>query len=144
MATLGGLRSAAQTAALLEELVAHWERHAYGLWVFRTNDDDCFVGRAGLRHVAVAGQPAVELAYALAAEFWGRGLATEMARAILTLAFDELGMPEVVGFTLPTNRASQRVLSKVGFRFERDIIHADLPHRLYRIARVADRREAQR
>jgi [ribosomal protein S5]-alanine N-acetyltransferase len=77
------------------------------------------------------------LAYALAPEFWGQGLASEIARGIRGLAVTEIGLSEVVCFTLLTNRDSQRVMQKVGFRFERDGMHADLPHVFYRL-RAAD------
>jgi [ribosomal protein S5]-alanine N-acetyltransferase len=69
------------------------------------------------------------------ASFWGSGLATEMAGAILTVAFEHLGLADVVAFTLTTNQASRRVMEKVGCQFEREIVHAGLPHVLYRIKR---------
>jgi hypothetical protein len=75
----------------------------------------------------------VELAYALMAEYWNRGLATEMAGAILSVAFERLGIEELVCFTLTTNRASQRVMEKAGFEYERDVVHAGQPHMLYRV-----------
>jgi RimJ/RimL family protein N-acetyltransferase len=81
----------------------------------------------------VGGNDEVELAYALVAEYWNRGLATEMARGILRVAFEQLHMTDVVCFTLTTNRASQRVMEKAGFEYERDVVHAGLPHVLYRI-----------
>jgi RimJ/RimL family protein N-acetyltransferase len=74
------------------------------------------------------------LAYALVTEYWGRGLATEMAKEILTGAFERLGMEKVVCFTLTTNRPSQRVMEKAGFEYERNVVHAGLPHVLYRIS----------
>jgi [ribosomal protein S5]-alanine N-acetyltransferase len=69
----------------------------------------------------------VELAYALVAEYWNRGPAPEMARAVTDLAFERLGLTNVVCFTLPTNLASRRVMEKVGFAFERNLVHAGLP-----------------
>jgi [ribosomal protein S5]-alanine N-acetyltransferase len=134
MATLGGLRSEDQTRQFLRRNLEHWDRHGDGLWVFRDNEGGRFVGRGGQRHVPVGSADKVELAYALTAKFWGRGLATEMAEAIATVRFEHLGMEEVVCFTLPTNLASRRVMEKVGFTFEREVIHANLPHVLYRIA----------
>jgi ribosomal-protein-alanine N-acetyltransferase len=109
--------------------------------MFRTKADSRVVGRGGLRHVHVGGHDAVEIAYALMADFWGRGLATEMAEAILTVAFEHLGRADIVAFTLPTNRASRRVMEKVGCTCERTIVHAGLPHVLYRIKREAFVRE---
>jgi ribosomal-protein-alanine N-acetyltransferase len=135
MATLGGLRSDDQTQQFLRENLRHWDRHGYGLWMFRVKADGRFVGRGGLRHVHVGGNDEVELAYALMASFWGSGLATEMAGAILTVAFEHLGLADVVAFTLTTNQASRRVMEKVGCQFEREIVHAGLPHVLYRIKR---------
>jgi [ribosomal protein S5]-alanine N-acetyltransferase len=132
MATLGGLRSDDETRQALRRNLDHWDRYGYGIWVFRDRRDGGFAGRGGLRHVEVGGVPEVELAYAFMSEFWGRGLATEMARAVLGRAFDQWGLEDVVCFTLPTNLASRRVMEKAGFQYERDVIHADLPHVLYR------------
>jgi [ribosomal protein S5]-alanine N-acetyltransferase len=137
MATLGGLRSDEQTQQFLRDNLRHWERHGYGFWMFRAQADGGFVGRGGLRHVHVGSHDEVELAYALMAAFWGRGLASGMAKAILTVAFEPLGMADIVAFTLATNHASRRVMEKVGCQFERDIVHAGLPHVLYRIKRAA-------
>jgi ribosomal-protein-alanine N-acetyltransferase len=133
MATLGGLRSDEETACYLRDNLDHWERHGYGIWVFRDRAEGLFVGRAGLRNTHLGGNDEVELAYALVAEYWNRGLATEMAGAILELAFERLELTDVVCFTLPTNRASRRVMEKAGFGYERDVVHAGLPHVLYRI-----------
>ena len=139
MATLGppgapdGLLSDGETHQFLRRHLDHWDRYGYGLWAFRDRVDARFVGRAGLYNTHVGGQDEVELAYALMAEYWGRGLATEMAGAILSVAFERLGMEELVCFTLTTNRASQRVMEKVGFEYERDVVHAGQPHVLHRI-----------
>src|SRR3954467_6028820 len=86
MATLGGVRSAHETRAFLARNLAHWARHGFGLWTFRTRSDGRYVGRGGLRHVTLGGVPEIEISYALMAEFWGRGLASEMAAAFLDVA----------------------------------------------------------
>jgi RimJ/RimL family protein N-acetyltransferase len=132
-ATLGGVRSEEETRVFLRKGLEHWERHGFGLWVFRDSADGRFVGRAGLRYAVVEGKEEVELAYALMPEYWGRGLATEMARACVRVGFEQVGLAEIVTFTLTTNLASQRVMQKVGFTFERAITHAGLPHVLYRL-----------
>jgi len=138
MATLGGIRSDLETRWFLETNLEHWQQHGYGLWVFRSRADGRFVGRGGLRQVTVGGALEVELAYALMSENWGQGLATEMSRSIVTLGFEQLGLAEIVGFTLTTNQGSRRVLERTGFTYERDLIHADLPHVLYRQRRLLD------
>ncbi len=133
MATLGGIRSDELTRQFLHDNLAHWQRWGYGLWVFRDKASGDFVGRGGLRNVQIEDSDAVELAYALMPAFWGKGLATEMSEAILAVGFDRLGLTNAVCFTLTANRASQRVMEKVGFEYKCDIIHADLPHVFYRI-----------
>jgi ribosomal-protein-alanine N-acetyltransferase len=130
----GGLLSDEETRQFLRRHLDHWDRHGYGLWMFRDKSDGQFVGRAGLHTTNVGGKEEVELAYALMAEYWGRGLATEMAEEIMTIAFERLHLAEVVCFTLTTNRASQRVMEKAGFEYERDIVHAGLPHVFYRLS----------
>jgi RimJ/RimL family protein N-acetyltransferase len=84
-----------------------------------------------LRHVRIGGADEVELAYALGSEAWGRGLATEIARAILAIGFCQLQLSRVVAFTLKSNEPSMRVMERVGCLFERELIHAGLPHLLY-------------
>lgn len=129
----GGVLSDEETQRFLCRHLDHWERHGYGLWAFRDRTNGRFVGRAGLYNTHVGGSVEVELAYALVAEYWGKGLATEMARAILAVAFERLGINDLVCFTLTTNRVSQRVMQKAGFEYERGVVHAGLPHVLYRI-----------
>ena len=85
-----------------------------------------------LKVVPIDGRDEMELSYGLVAAYWGRGLATELARASLRIGFEVLGRPDLICFTLPTNRASQRVMEKAGFRYERDGVWADLPHVFYR------------
>ena len=127
----GGVLSDEETRLFLRSHLDHWDRHGYGLWVFRGRADGQFVGRAGLHSTNAGGRE--EVAYALMSEYWVRGLATEMAEGILAVAFEHLHMTEVVCFTLTTNRASQRVMEKTGFEYERDIVHAGLPHVFYRL-----------
>ncbi|MDF5735693.1 GNAT family N-acetyltransferase [Nostoc sp. S13] len=133
MATLGGIRSDEETRLFILNNLNYWQRYGFGLWVFRDKVNHHFVGRAGLRNTDVEGNEEVELAYALIAKFWAKGLATEMGEEILKIGFEMLKLPEIVCFTLTTNKASQRVMEKLGFQYEREIIHAGLPHLFYRL-----------
>ena len=136
MATLGGLRSDERTATDLESYVAHWQEHGFGLWLFREKTSGRFVGRGGLRHVIVGGNKEIEIGYALCGDEWGKGFATEIARGSVQVAFERLALPELVSFTLVDNRESRNVVEKAGLVFEREVIHADRPHALYRIPRT--------
>lgn len=111
----------------------HWERHGFGLWVFRDRRDGAFVGRGGLKVYRIDEQDVVGLAYAVVSSRWGQGYATEMAEASLSTGFDRLGLSEIDTWTLPVNRASQRVMEKLGFRYDREFVFAGLTHRYYRL-----------
>jgi ribosomal-protein-alanine N-acetyltransferase len=132
MAHLGGKRSDAQTLQYMERNLAHWAEHGYGIWILRDKATGQFVGRGGLRRTVLEGTAEVEIAYGLMPQFWGQGLATEFTRAIARIAREELGLSDIVSYTLPENVASRRVMEKAGFRYERDILHNDTPHVLYR------------
>jgi RimJ/RimL family protein N-acetyltransferase len=120
--------------------LANWERDGFGLWFFRERDTGRFVGYCGLQPSGHGDTATVELLYAALPEHWGRGLTSEMAAAVLRVGFAQLGLDEVVSYALPTNVASHRVMEKQGFRYERDIVHAGLPHRFFRVTRNEWRR----
>jgi RimJ/RimL family protein N-acetyltransferase len=120
---------------LVQQQVEHWRRHGFGFWVFHRCDDGQFIGRGGLKVYEIEGQEVIGLAYAVVSEHWNQGYAAEIARASLDVGFKHLGLPEVCSWTLPINRASQRVMEKLGFRYERDFEFAGLGHRFYRLAR---------
>lgn len=132
MAAALGSRTADESAASLERNLAHWDRFGFGLWVLRDLPTGRVVGTAGLRHQEIAGTDEVELRCALFPEFWGRGLATEAARACVTIGRDWLGLASVVGLAARANVASLRVLAKAGLRFERVVVRRDLPRLLFR------------
>jgi RimJ/RimL family protein N-acetyltransferase len=134
-ATLGGVRSEDWVREWLGRQLEHWEQNGFGLWTMRARVSGAFVGRGGIRHVLIEGQDEIEIGYGLLPEYWGQGLAAEMSREALRLGFERLGLESIVSFTLPTNRPSRRVMEKLGLRFERDVIWADLPHVLYRLTR---------
>jgi RimJ/RimL family protein N-acetyltransferase len=132
MAPLGGVRTEAESRSYLERNLAHWAEHGFGIWVLREPGAGALIGRAGLRRVEVEGTSEVEIAYALRPEFWGRGIATDAARACVTIGREWLGAPSLVGLVLPGNRASQRVLQKAALVRERDVIYRGSSHHLYR------------
>jgi ribosomal-protein-alanine N-acetyltransferase len=132
MALLGGTRDEAATAAYMERNLAHWERYGFGLWMLRERERSELIGRAVLRHLEVEGADEVEIGYGFYPEFWGRGLATEVACACVNIGRAQLGLPSLVAITRPENAASRRVMSKAGLAYERDIFCEGVPHVLFR------------
>lgn len=122
MATLGGIRSDDETRKYLADNVEHWNRYGFGVWALRDKGGR-FAGRAGIRHLDLDGVDEVELLYSFMPEFWGAGMATEVAGALLDIGFREHGLQNIVAYTLTGHSASRRVMEKVGFRLEseRDI-----------------------
>ncbi|HZT89063.1 MAG TPA: GNAT family N-acetyltransferase [Stellaceae bacterium] len=95
---------------------AHWDEHGFGQWVVELPGVAAFIGVIGLCHVGYEAHftPAVEVAWRLAQPYWGRGYASEAARASLDYGFGRLGLAEIVAVTVPANRASRGVMERLG------------------------------
>ena len=134
-ATLGEAPTPARVAAMIAAQSAQFDRYGYGFWVWRERETGEVVARGGIQHTHVGGRDEVEAGWAVASSRWGQGLATERGAASVREAFGTYGLDDLVAFTLPGNIASRRVMEKLGFTYERDVVHADLPHVLYRLRR---------
>jgi RimJ/RimL family protein N-acetyltransferase len=115
----------------LERLVAHQAEHGFALWTVVERESGTVLGDAGLVLFGFRG-PEVELAYRLGKAHWGRGYATEAAAAWVDHGLTALGLPSIVAVTHPANDASERVLEKVGFRYERPVVHLGVRMRQFR------------
>ncbi len=134
MATLsadGKIFTEEQSRAFLERSADHWKSHSFGLWMFRDRSEDDFVGYGGIQRAEVEGRDEIELAYAITSDHWNKGFATEISIAALKQGFDAMYLDRIVAFTLPHNKASRGVMENCGFTYNRDILHANLPHVLY-------------
>ncbi len=119
----------------IQQAADHWRQHGFGYWVFHLKKDGEFVGRGGLTIHQFEGKEAVGLGYAVMPDYWNRGFATEIAAASLEGGFGHLGLAEIWSWALPENRASQRVMEKLGFRYEREFDFAGMLHRFYRLVK---------
>jgi [ribosomal protein S5]-alanine N-acetyltransferase len=132
-ATLGGAQSPEGVRIGIARHGEHWDAHGFGYWMFLDRETGAPVGRGGLSHAHVGGRDEVEVGWAVMPERWRQGYATELGAASVRFAFDVLGLPDLVAYTLPGNHPSRRVMEKLGFTYEREVVHADLPHVLYRL-----------
>ncbi|MDQ2692579.1 MAG: GNAT family N-acetyltransferase [Chloroflexota bacterium] len=107
-----------------EELEWHMNGHPtfpdLGLWATIFKETDQFVGRCGLIPWTIDGQHDVEVAFALARPYWGRGLATEVAQALVHYGFEHLKLSRLICVIDQENQASITVATKIGMRFERE------------------------
>ena len=136
----GGTKSLAQVRdQVLPQLAGcHLRYPGFGYWAAEARGGAGFLGWFGLRPVTPTadamvcwpdadGQTGVaELGYRLRRSAWGHGYATEGARALVRLAFTELGTREIVATTMAVNAGSRRVLEKAGLRYARTV-HLDWP-----------------
>lgn len=136
--TLGGHKTVEIVNTMLANYDKQWEEYGYCYWIFFDKITSEFIGRGGLRHVPIEGQDEVELGYAVMPVFWGQGYATEMGDAAIQIAFQHLKLKNLVCFTIPTNKKSQRVMEKLGFIYERDFVYSTFPHVLYRLKHEND------
>jgi RimJ/RimL family protein N-acetyltransferase len=146
MEYLPALLTREESDVLAGRIRAHLDERRFGLWAAEVPGVADFAGFVGLSVPAFAAHftPCVEVGWRLAAEFWGRGYATEGARAAIDFGFDTLGLDEIVSFTVPANLRSRRVMERLGMRRapRDDFDHPQLPlghplrrHVLYRLAR---------
>jgi RimJ/RimL family protein N-acetyltransferase len=133
MANLGGVWSQEKAQKKLLWNCEQWNEYGHGQWIFFGKLTETFVGRGGIRKVLLTDQEEVELGYSLMPEFWSKGLAAEIRKKGVSIAFEQFSYPSVVGYTLVDNKRSQRVLQKLGFSFEKNIMHADHLHVVYRV-----------
>ena len=136
------LLSRAESDAGIDRQIAHIKKYGFGFWAVETRADRRFIGFVGIKTVSenMPFAPAVEIGWRLAADAWGKGYATEAARASLQVGFELLGLEEIVSFTVPGNVRSRAVMEKLGMKRGENFLHPDLPeghpmqeHVLYRL-----------
>lgn len=123
----------------------HFIKHRWGFWAASVIDGAAFIGFIGLRQIdfSVPFAPAIDIGWRLAFDFWGKGYATEGAKACLKYGFKTLKLKEIVSFTAVQNKRSRAVMERIGMHrtAKDDFDNPKLPeghllrrHVLYRIA----------
>jgi RimJ/RimL family protein N-acetyltransferase len=116
-----------------------WDAWGMAMFVLERKDDSRVLGRAGFLRwdpeTWEIGGTETELGWGLAGEHWGRGYATEAARALRDWAFDERGLTRLVSLIQHENLRSVRVAEKLGERYERDVKVRGRPTLLYSLDR---------
>lgn len=100
---------------MIGRLAQHWDERGYGVWAVTARAGGELMGRCGLQYLPETDE--VEIDFLLGRDFWGQGFATEAGRASLQYGRENLTVERIVGIVHPENRASRRVLEKLGFAF---------------------------
>jgi ribosomal-protein-alanine N-acetyltransferase len=138
----------AESDAFAARIREHFETRGFGFWPVEVVGVADFVGFVGLSIPAYQAHftPCVEIGWRLAHDHWGKGYATEAAKAVLDYGFTDLQLDEIVSFTVPENHRSRRVMERLGMTHlpADDFDHPSLPeghrlrrHVLYRLSREA-------
>jgi RimJ/RimL family protein N-acetyltransferase len=105
-----------------------------GIWAVEWQGEPGFLGWCGLFPLQHSGL--IEIGYRYLPAAWGQGIASEAGRAVLAHGFGQLGLAAVVAVTHPDNRASQRVLAKIGLRPAGEAWHYAQWLRFFRLGRT--------
>ncbi|MFE2143273.1 GNAT family N-acetyltransferase [Streptomyces sp. NPDC059456] len=112
---LGELLTREQSDAVVELMQTRFDERGFGWWALELRETGAFVGRAGLDRVdAEMPFEGVDIGWRLTRSAWGRGYATEAAKACLAFGFETLGLPEIVASTTVRNLRSQAVMRRIG------------------------------
>lgn len=135
-----------QTREFIQAMNNQNDKYGYTLWAVELKDSSKLIGFIGLNYTNWESNftPAVEVGWRLSSEYWGKGYATEGAKASLDYGFNKIGLKEIVSFTVPANIRSLEVMKKIGLK--RDVngnfSHPKLPkdhylsqHVLYRLTK---------
>jgi RimJ/RimL family protein N-acetyltransferase len=96
-----------------------FEKYGYGRWACVLKETGAIIGFCGLKYLDDLDK--VDVGFRFLPEYWGKGLATEAARASIAFGFNVLMLDQIIGLVLPENGASIRVLEKLGMRSEGEI-----------------------
>lgn len=102
---------------MITRILAHWQEHGYGVWAVESTATGQLLGRCGLFYIPATQE--VEIDFILGRAWWGQGFATEAGQASLRYGFDHHALEAIVGIVHPENKASQRVLEKLGMGLTR-------------------------
>jgi [ribosomal protein S5]-alanine N-acetyltransferase len=130
----GPMASLVHTQRLIDDYTDHQHQHGFSFWAVIERASGALIGDAGL-YRTLSGE--IELGYTLGAAWWGRGYATEAAGTWLRVAFEDLGVAEVVALAEPANTGSLHVLEKLGMQRAGERLAFGRPHVVFRGQRSA-------
>lgn len=120
---LGGekLQNPAAIEKRLQFYINCYEEYGFGMFAVIWKETGEMIGWSGLQPLADTGE--IEVGYGFAKEFWGKGLATESAKAWLDHGFNQANLKRIVAVAYPENESSWRVMEKLGMKYEKSEEH---------------------
>lgn len=112
-----------------ENVFGDYKKYGFGRLAVVLKAENKFIGFTGLKYLDDLGE--VDLGYRFMKAYWGKGIATEAALASLKLGFVSLELNKIIAMVLPENRGSIRILDKLNFKYDRDILEDGLVAKVY-------------
>ncbi|MEG4807647.1 GNAT family N-acetyltransferase [Microcoleus sp. F8-D3] len=133
MKYLRGVKTREETEIAIHNMLKRWAENNFGMWALVHKIDRKLIGRCGLAFLDKT--PEVELGYAIDKVYWNQGLVTEASFASLNYGFEILQLERIVAIARPENIASQRVIQKVGMKYEKNARYYETDVVYYSISR---------
>lgn len=114
-----------ESDAFGQTIITEIKEYGFGLYAVEVKETKEFIGFIGFHRATFESDftPCVEIGWRLKKEAWGKGYATEGAKACLQYGFEELDFDEVYSFTADINEPSKRVMRKIGMEFVKGFDH---------------------
>src|SRR5262249_26255161 len=126
-----GLRTPEQTRNTLCEWIAAYRSRGFAKWAVVLSETGELIGRCGMTPEEYEGISEPELGWTFARSHWGHGYATEAAAAVMKHWFEVLKFSRIISLIDPGNVASERVATRIGMRFDRQVEWKSKPANLY-------------
>ena len=114
---------------IIEHVFGDYKKHGFGRLAVELKSENKFIGFTGLKYLEDMDE--VDLGYRFMKAYWGKGIATEAGIASVNLGFKTLGLSKLIAMAFPENTGSIRVLEKLDFKYEKDIIEDNQLAKLY-------------
>ncbi len=118
---------------IVEDVLGDYQKHGFGRLAVELKGEGKFIGFTGLKYLEDLGE--VDLGYRFMRPYWGRGIATESGSACLELGFNILGLDRIIAMVIPENVGSIRVLDKLGFQFEKEMMDGEELVKVYTLSK---------
>lgn len=107
---------------LVNRFERHFKKYEFGMYAVESKKTGAFMGTVGLNTVEFEAPftPAVEIAWRLDYEYWGKGYATEAARRVLDHGFMDINLEEIVSFTVHDNTRAIHIMEKLGLKRDKN------------------------
>lgn len=118
---------------ITQDVLGDYKKYGFGRLAVELKAENKFIGFAGLKYLDDMDE--VDLGYRFIKECWGKGIATEAARECVNFGFKILGLTKIIVMVLPENSGSIRVLEKLNFKYEKDILEDNQLAKLYSLSK---------